>query len=151
MNHVTDRDEIADIAASFQEAVIDCLVGKAELALEKTGYRTLCVGGGVAANGRFRERLEASAASKRLHASRAAAVALHRQRGDGRDRDRAVPRRPVRRPVARHWSGPGAGRKRVDIKKAARRVCRAALCCASPKLLKNQGPSDNVRPAIATD
>jgi len=52
---------IADIAASFQEAVIDCLVGKAELALERTGYRTLCVGGGVAANGAFRNRLEASA------------------------------------------------------------------------------------------
>jgi N6-L-threonylcarbamoyladenine synthase len=52
---------VADIAASFQEATIDCLVGKAELALEKTGYRTLCVGGGVAANGRFRQRLEASA------------------------------------------------------------------------------------------
>ncbi len=52
---------IADIAASFQEAVIDCLVGKAELALEKTGYRTLCVGGGVAANARFRARLEESA------------------------------------------------------------------------------------------
>jgi N6-L-threonylcarbamoyladenine synthase len=52
---------IADIAASFQEAVIDCLVGKAELALEKTGYRTLCVGGGVAANSRFRARLEESA------------------------------------------------------------------------------------------
>ena len=51
-----------DMAASFQEAVIDCLVGKAELALEQTGYRTLCVGGGVAANGRFRERLEESAA-----------------------------------------------------------------------------------------
>jgi N6-L-threonylcarbamoyladenine synthase len=53
---------VADIAAGFQEAVIDCLVGKAELALERTGFRTLCVGGGVAANGRFRERLEASAA-----------------------------------------------------------------------------------------
>jgi N6-L-threonylcarbamoyladenine synthase len=54
--------EVADVAAGFQEAVIDCLVGKAELALKKTGYRILCVGGGVAANGRFRERLEASAA-----------------------------------------------------------------------------------------
>ena len=54
--------EVADLAASFQAAVIDCLVGKAELALEQTGYRTLCVGGGVAANRRFRERLEASAA-----------------------------------------------------------------------------------------
>jgi N6-L-threonylcarbamoyladenine synthase len=52
---------IADIAASFQEAVIDCLIGKAELALEKTGYATLCVGGGVAANACFRERLDASA------------------------------------------------------------------------------------------
>jgi N6-L-threonylcarbamoyladenine synthase len=54
----------ADVAASFQEAVIDCLVGKAELALEKTGYQTLCVGGGVAANGRFRERLEESSKSR---------------------------------------------------------------------------------------
>jgi N6-L-threonylcarbamoyladenine synthase len=53
---------VADIAASFQEAVIDCLVGKAELALESTGYRTLCVGGGVAANCRLRTRLDASAA-----------------------------------------------------------------------------------------
>jgi N6-L-threonylcarbamoyladenine synthase len=54
--------ELADVAASFQEAVIDCLVGKAELALEKSEYGILCVGGGVAANGRFRARLEASAA-----------------------------------------------------------------------------------------
>jgi N6-L-threonylcarbamoyladenine synthase len=53
---------VANVAASFQEAVIDCLVGKAELALERTGYRTLCVGGGVAANRRLRERLEESAA-----------------------------------------------------------------------------------------
>jgi N6-L-threonylcarbamoyladenine synthase len=57
-----DPQEVADIAASFQEAVIDCLVGKAELAIKKTGYGILCVGGGVAANGRFRSRLEASAA-----------------------------------------------------------------------------------------
>jgi N6-L-threonylcarbamoyladenine synthase len=57
-----DSQAIADVAGSFQEAVIDCLVGKAELALQRTGYQTLCVGGGVAANGRFRTRLEASAA-----------------------------------------------------------------------------------------
>jgi N6-L-threonylcarbamoyladenine synthase len=56
---------IADVAASFQEAVVDCLVGKAERALEKTGYQTLCVGGGVAANSRFRERLELSAKNGR--------------------------------------------------------------------------------------
>lgn len=48
---------VADLAASFQEAVIDCLVGKAMLALDKTGMDTLCIGGGVAANGRFRERV----------------------------------------------------------------------------------------------
>jgi N6-L-threonylcarbamoyladenine synthase len=56
--------EVADIAASFQEAVVDCLVGKAELALERSGFKTLCVGGGVAANKRFRERLAESAAAK---------------------------------------------------------------------------------------
>ncbi len=56
--------ELADIAASFQEAVIDCLIAKAELALIKAGHRILCVGGGVAANGRFRARLEESAAEK---------------------------------------------------------------------------------------
>jgi N6-L-threonylcarbamoyladenine synthase len=57
---------IADIAASFQEAVVDCLVGKAELALKKTGFRTLCVGGGVAANSRFRERLEIAAKNEQF-------------------------------------------------------------------------------------
>jgi N6-L-threonylcarbamoyladenine synthase len=59
-----DPQDVADVAASFQEAAIDCLVGKAELALKREGYGTLCVGGGVAANGRFRARLEASAAEQ---------------------------------------------------------------------------------------
>ncbi|MCC6125083.1 MAG: tRNA (adenosine(37)-N6)-threonylcarbamoyltransferase complex transferase subunit TsaD [Pirellulales bacterium] len=49
--------QVADLAASFQEAVVDCLVGKAFLALRKTGFHTLCCGGGVAANARLRERL----------------------------------------------------------------------------------------------
>ncbi len=39
-----------DVAASFQQAVIDVLVGKCRQALEQTGLRTLAVGGGVAAN-----------------------------------------------------------------------------------------------------
>jgi N6-L-threonylcarbamoyladenine synthase len=59
-----DPQEVADIAASFQEAAIDCLVGKAELALKRAGYGILCVGGGVAANGRLRARLETSAAEQ---------------------------------------------------------------------------------------
>ena len=49
--------QVADLAASFQEAVVDCLVGKALAALEQMGLKTLCVGGGVAANSRLRQRL----------------------------------------------------------------------------------------------
>lgn len=56
------EQEVADVAASFQAAVIDCLAGKAEQAMTMTGFDTLCVGGGVAANRPFRERLEADAA-----------------------------------------------------------------------------------------
>ena len=49
--------QIANLAASFQEAVVDCLVAKAMLALERTELSILCVGGGVAANRRLRSRL----------------------------------------------------------------------------------------------
>lgn len=56
-----DPQLVADMAASFQEAVIDCLLAKADLAVSKTGYTRLCVGGGVAANSRFRERIEEQA------------------------------------------------------------------------------------------
>jgi N6-L-threonylcarbamoyladenine synthase len=55
---------VADLAASFQEAVIDCLVGKSLLALERTGLSTLCLGGGVAANGCLRARLERETAER---------------------------------------------------------------------------------------
>ncbi len=48
----------ADLAASFQEAVVDVLVAKCRDALQRHGRSTLLVGGGVAANGRLRERLE---------------------------------------------------------------------------------------------
>jgi len=50
--------EIADLAASFQEAVVDCLVEKSRQAIRKTGLSTLCLGGGVAANARLRERMQ---------------------------------------------------------------------------------------------
>ncbi|MBC8356038.1 MAG: tRNA (adenosine(37)-N6)-threonylcarbamoyltransferase complex transferase subunit TsaD [Planctomycetes bacterium] len=49
--------QLADLAASFEEAVVDCLVGKAILAAKQSDLSTLCVGGGVAANRRLRERL----------------------------------------------------------------------------------------------
>lgn len=48
----------ADLAASFQAAVVDILVVKCRQALRKYGRKTLCIGGGVAANRRLRERLE---------------------------------------------------------------------------------------------
>ncbi|MCL2624611.1 MAG: tRNA (adenosine(37)-N6)-threonylcarbamoyltransferase complex transferase subunit TsaD, partial [Planctomycetaceae bacterium] len=45
-----------------QEAAVDVLVGKAVQALHKTGMSTLCIGGGVAANARFREKMTQAAA-----------------------------------------------------------------------------------------
>ena len=41
---------IPDIAASFQQAVVDVQVSKAKKALQLTGARAFCLGGGVAAN-----------------------------------------------------------------------------------------------------
>jgi N6-L-threonylcarbamoyladenine synthase len=49
----------ADLAASFQAAVVDVLVGKCRQALRRTGLKCLAVGGGVAANRPFRLALEA--------------------------------------------------------------------------------------------
>jgi N6-L-threonylcarbamoyladenine synthase len=51
--------ELADLAASFQEAIVDCLVDKSLVALRRTGLKVLGIGGGVAANARLRERLSA--------------------------------------------------------------------------------------------
>jgi len=58
------EQQVANLAASFQEAVVDCLVGKAVQALRLAKLDTLCVGGGVAANARLRERLEEAAAAE---------------------------------------------------------------------------------------
>ena len=47
----------ADLAASYQAAIVERLVERAERALEQTGLDRLAVGGGVAANGELRRRL----------------------------------------------------------------------------------------------
>ncbi len=52
------RQEIADIAASFQAAVVDVLLKKTQRAAEKIGARTILLGGGVAANSRLRSTLK---------------------------------------------------------------------------------------------
>ncbi len=59
-----DPQVVADMAAGVQAAIIDCLAGKAVLALERTGFDRLCIGGGVAANRPFRERMEGLAAER---------------------------------------------------------------------------------------
>ena len=51
------QQEICDIAASFQQAVVDTLVIKCERALQQTGYKRLVIAGGVSANTSLREQL----------------------------------------------------------------------------------------------
>ncbi len=53
--------QVADLAASFQEAVVDVLVAKTMSAIQRTNQKVLCVGGGVAANRRLRNRLGGAA------------------------------------------------------------------------------------------
>jgi N6-L-threonylcarbamoyladenine synthase len=47
----------ADLAASYQRAIVEALAVRAERALASTGLDRLAVGGGVAANGPLRDRL----------------------------------------------------------------------------------------------
>ena len=54
----------ADIAAAFQEAVVDTIRIKCERALTATGLNTLVMAGGVSANLELRARLEQMAAKK---------------------------------------------------------------------------------------
>jgi len=55
-----DADK-ADVAASFERVVVESLVGTTLRAAQATGYGTLVVAGGVAANSRLRERLQKAA------------------------------------------------------------------------------------------
>lgn len=59
-----DPETVANVAASFQDAVVDCLVAKSMQAIEQSGLQTLCIGGGVAANRVLRERLRLAAEEK---------------------------------------------------------------------------------------
>jgi N6-L-threonylcarbamoyladenine synthase len=49
----------ADLAASYQHAIVESLALRVERGLAQTGLRRLAIGGGVAANGPLRERLAA--------------------------------------------------------------------------------------------
>ncbi len=52
------EQQIADIAASFQKAVVDVLIKKTKRAAEKINAKTVLLGGGVAANTELRTRLQ---------------------------------------------------------------------------------------------
>jgi N6-L-threonylcarbamoyladenine synthase len=58
VNHVRHHPDVssADVAASFQDAVVDVLVTKARRAAQEVGAKGLCLGGGVAANSALRQR-----------------------------------------------------------------------------------------------
>jgi len=97
VNHVRKNPEVssADVAASFQEAVVDVLVAKARAAAHQFGAKSLCLAGGVAANTRLRERvldacmadgIDAHLPSRSMctdNAAMVAAAAHHRFHVDG--------------------------------------------------------------------
>ncbi|MDO9180702.1 MAG: tRNA (adenosine(37)-N6)-threonylcarbamoyltransferase complex transferase subunit TsaD [Agitococcus sp.] len=58
-------EKLADIAASFEAAVVDTLLRKCERALKETGLKRLVMAGGVSANVKLRADLEALAQRKR--------------------------------------------------------------------------------------
>jgi N6-L-threonylcarbamoyladenine synthase len=59
INYVRKHPGVAttDVAASFQEAVVDVLVAKTRKAADDLSARSLCIGGGVAANRALRDRI----------------------------------------------------------------------------------------------
>jgi len=85
----------ADVAASFQAAIVDVLVAKAMRAALVSGARSVCLAGGVAANGPLRAALRRAADAAGLgvylpspamctdNAAMIAAAAYHNLRADG--------------------------------------------------------------------
>jgi N6-L-threonylcarbamoyladenine synthase len=57
------QQQIADIAASFQAAVVDVLVKKTQRATDRIDAKTVLLGGGVAANSALRAALQESCRS----------------------------------------------------------------------------------------
>ena len=119
VNYVRKHPDVgsADIAASFQMAVVDVLVTKARRAAQRIGAKGIVLGGGVAANSLLREELLDACAVDGRRGFLPSRDDVHRQRGD--DRRRRVVSAGLRRPEP-------ARRRRVaePTAAAARRVTR---------------------------
>ena len=59
-----DEQTMLDICAGFQEAVVDTLVIKCRRAIQQTAMKRLVIAGGVSANARLRQKLEAALAKE---------------------------------------------------------------------------------------
>ena len=70
VNHVRKHPDVTaeDVAASFQEAVVDVLVTKTRRAAADVGAKGISIGGGVAANSRLREQILTACADDGLAA-----------------------------------------------------------------------------------
>jgi N6-L-threonylcarbamoyladenine synthase len=55
---------LRDVAASYQEAIVDALLRRVTVAMEESGVGTLAVGGGVSLNSRLREALASAMAQQ---------------------------------------------------------------------------------------
>jgi N6-L-threonylcarbamoyladenine synthase len=60
------ESQLPDVTASYQEAIVDVLIEKTIKATEDNGINRIVVCGGVAANGRLRERFAAAAAARNM-------------------------------------------------------------------------------------
>ncbi len=75
INHIRHEREagreidVPDLAASFQAAIVEVQVAKAVRAVEETGVKTFCLGGGVAANPALREALKQAMEPLGVHVS----------------------------------------------------------------------------------
>ena len=71
VNHIRQQNEelpVADICASFQQAVVDVLADHTLAAAEKAGIKTICLAGGGASNSLLRSTLEERAKKKGMRA-----------------------------------------------------------------------------------
>jgi N6-L-threonylcarbamoyladenine synthase len=66
-NKTIVREDLANIAASFQFAVIDTLLGKTQTAIKKTGAERLAIVGGVACNKGLRREAQKQFSGIRIH------------------------------------------------------------------------------------